>query len=124
MRSKKPDIILPSQSDGTSTDDPNLTGEHDSLRSKLLRELGKYSLVCGMAVTGSMGLLGCDDDEWYKEIRLKDCNGDGRIDTKDRKCQDKLEDDDDDESSSGDDDWYNHSNSYTDYYDWLDLSTW
>ena len=90
------------------------------LRDKLLEELGHFSLICGMAVA-SAALQGCDDDEWYDEVRLKDCNNDNKIDTRDKACQD--EDEKSDDSSSTSKSWDNHANVIT-YPNWADVSNW
>ncbi len=92
----------------------------DNLRNSLLRELGQFSLICGMAIAGA-SISGCDDDAWYDEVRLVDCNNDKRIDTRDKECQNQKTQDS--SSSSGGGSWDNHYN-VIEYPNWADVSNW
>ena len=102
---------------GNGTETPARKPER--LREKLLKELGQFSLICGVAAAGA-ALTACDDDAWYDEVRLEDCNGDNRIDTRDRDCQGAS---DESSESSGSSSWDNHYN-VIEYPNWADVSTW
>lgn len=92
----------------------------DRFRNSLLLELGQFSMICGLAIAGA-SLTGCDDDAWYDEVRLLDCNSDKRIDTRDKECQNQKTQDS--SSSSGGGSWDNHYN-VIEYPNWANTDYW